>query len=306
MELFERCLDKLSRLTRHPTMKYFPKRVYQRFLEVLWCCHLYRIPEPPLFCGFDGDLSILLSTDVYHTRHLWFRGYMEYDEEYFLRQYVKPDMTIIDAGANVGYISLLMAKRVLPGGSVHSFEPLSCTFDVLCRNIAANKLEDTVHANHAALADQSGIMLELETDVERSGLTHLVVSATESPKAREQVAIITLDDYFTANELDRVDLFKIDVEGAEMMVVEGARETLTRYLPIVVCEFNCQALARFNSSARDLWDLWDELEYKWFKYNHRRRELTVVSRPPSSGCETFVGTTEPNDLAQSVGATISS
>lgn len=138
-------------------------------------------------------------------------------------QRVKPGATVLDVGAHTGYYSLLAARLAGPTGSVWSFEPDPVNFRFLKRHIALNRL-DHVHATQSAVSDSAGTAhfeLGSGTGTGRLGKAgHL------------RVDTIALDDFCDARDL-RVSAIKIDVEGAEELVLQGAMKTLTRDRPVV-------------------------------------------------------------------------
>ncbi len=305
------CLDKLSRLTANPDWRSFPRRLYQATQLCGYRAGLYRIPEPAVYPRFDGDLTLHLLPGEHPTRRLWFRGYVEYDEEFFIRSFVRPGMVVIDGGANIGHITLICAKRVEPGGKVHCFEPSAATYQVLCRNIQVNGLERTIVANHLALARQSGETLQFVVPRGRSNAARLAHTAVPTPPTApaddelEPVSTIALDDYAQRHDLGRVDFLKLDIEGAESMVIEGGRHLLKRFRPTVLCEFNGRALARMGSSAAALWEQWQSAGYEFFTYHHRCRVLQPSVCPGPHDLKTFVGTRDIGALAQHIQARVS-
>ena len=102
----------------------------------------------------------------------------------------------------------------------------------------------------------------------------------------------------------KVDFLKIDVEGAELLVLAGAHKTLQSNQPTVLCEINQEALERLGGSSTKLWDKWKEYEYSFFDYNHRARKLIRCRTAPQKGAPTYVGTTDPESLAQHISAKI--
>ena len=138
----------------------------------------------------------------------------------------KPDEgdTVIDLGANIGkytaYAGLLVGKK----GKVIALEPFKETFDLLCRNIKQNHLEDLVIPICAAASDKNGRnkMFFLENSGEANSLVYNVSDNYV------QVNTITIDSLVADMKLSNVNWMKIDVEGAEYNVLQGAKETLIK------------------------------------------------------------------------------
>jgi len=307
MSLIGYCLDKVSRLTGNPDLANLPIRCYGRVLQILHALGCYRLPKAPVCRSFDGNAIIHLAPGGHLTERIWFLGYLEYDEEYFLRVYLKPGMTVVDVGANVGHITLICARRVRPNGAVHCFEPVLETFALLLPNIRENGLESVVRANRLAVAAKTGELVRMDCFPAHSGLNRLSLQReTEAAEgwslSAAEVRTVALDDYVRESAISRIDLLKIDVEGAEMLVVSGASQVLERYKPALLCEFNDPALVRLGSSSRDLWDALVRFRYTFWRYNHRARTLRAESGPCPGGVVTLVGTPDAERLAASMGA----
>jgi FkbM family methyltransferase len=160
-------------------------------------------------------------------------------------QRLGPGSTFVDIGANHGYFSMLAASLVGPSGRVTAFEPNPAVFEQLRTHVALNGFEQRVTAWPWALADrpESGACLYLSQVDSNSGLSSLTPSADTmragglSDTRTIPVPVETFDRWFAASGLDRIDLVKIDVEGAEARVVAGMSEALaSRRIRAIVCE----------------------------------------------------------------------
>jgi FkbM family methyltransferase len=138
------------------------------------------------------------------------------------RAAASPGGVALDVGANVGAYALLFGRWVRPGGRVYAFEPAPDAFDGLERHVELNHLTDVVTPVRAAVSDRSGSAALLADGV--AG-TNRLASASESSANR--VETVSIDD-FCAREGVVPTLIKIDVEGAELDVLRGARETIRR------------------------------------------------------------------------------
>jgi FkbM family methyltransferase len=141
-----------------------------------------------------------------------------------------------DVGANAGYYTLLMsayAKRV------YAFEPVRETFGTLTSNVNRNELQNVV-AMPVALGEEPGTMrMRIYSS---SGGNSLCVELPDdvitAQLSEELVEVRTIDELVERGEAEPPDVLKIDVEGAEAMVVHGARETLARSRPVIIAEYN--------------------------------------------------------------------
>ncbi len=166
-----------------------------------------------------------------------------------IRPHVRDDAVCLDIGANIGLYTLAMAA-LAPRGTVFAFEPAPGTYELLKENVAVNGL-DNVEAFNLAVAASSGTVdfhdvpfftagsFTVEGD---SFLTSEVLGSSffRAPS-------VTLDEFVADHGLPRVDFVKIDVEGGELSVLEGAAETLDRHRPVVVLEFNSFGLSLHNA-----------------------------------------------------------
>lgn len=158
-------------------------------------------------------------------------GYETELTDFFVRT-LRPDDRCIDVGANFGWFTCLFA-RFAPRGRVIGIEPDPTTFELLRDNIHANGLPAIAKAMQAAVADQAG-PVTLHRRLRRAGNTSItrasdafVAKLGEPPAERFEVAGTTLDAL--AATLDgRVDVVKVDVEGAEPLVFRGATEMIAR------------------------------------------------------------------------------
>jgi FkbM family methyltransferase len=174
----------------------------------------------------------------------------------YLKKILKPGMACIDAGANVGYFTLLMARLVEPGGIVISFEPTQHSFDLLKENINLNYLK-SVTPEQIALFDHEGTLEFHEGppgfDAYNSAgeITH--PSAVNQPFTPRSIRCTSVDDYLTTHHIGKVDVIKIDVEGAELFVLKGMEKTIQAN-PQVKILFECaeETTRGYGYSARDL------------------------------------------------------
>jgi FkbM family methyltransferase len=136
------------------------------------------------------------------------------------RAAVGPGAVALDVGANVGAYTLLLGGWVRPGGRVYAFEPAPEAFGGLSRHVDLNQLADVVTPVRAAAAASTGTATLAVDGL--SGANRLDESADG-----ERVETVTIDD-FCRHENITPTFIKIDVEGAELDVLRGARETIRR------------------------------------------------------------------------------
>jgi FkbM family methyltransferase len=159
----------------------------------------------------------------------------------------------VDVGANDGYYTLFAARRVGSPGKVVAIEPSTRERVHLRRNIARNRLDNVTVVPIALGACHQVSALRLAHGV-HAGHNTFGSFAHEGVQADnlEQVDVETLDATATALGMDRIDFIKIDVEGAEASVIDGARRVLSTMRPMILLEINDTALRAQGSSAEAL------------------------------------------------------
>ena len=142
-----------------------------------------------------------------------------------------PGDTAVDAGAHIGLFAMHMAAVVGPAGQVYAFEPLDANADLLERSIAENRFTDRLIVQRAAVGQRTGAAtLTFAVETLNSGGAYLLRDDTAplAGNVTRQVPLVALDDVTFARP---VRLIKMDVEGAEPQVVEGATRLLERGSP---------------------------------------------------------------------------
>jgi FkbM family methyltransferase len=181
-------------------------------------------------------------------------GHFEHRELDFLGVYLQPGDTALDVGANIGAFAAVMGRAVAPDGRVHAFEPLPDSFRRLGRNLHLNGLK-TVIANQLAV----GAGLE-KTDLSLFGPGYESWATTVprtidegslkiDPSETITVAATSIDRYCAKEGIDHIAAMKIDVEGGEPSVLEGAQNLLeARAIELVLIEVSDNTLPEGTSS----------------------------------------------------------
>jgi len=169
----------------------------------------------------------------------------------FIQKFIKPGMTVLDIGANVGYYSLLASRLVGSAGSVHSFEPHPLMYRVLNHNLRRNRCWNVV-ANNSAISNEKGEAQLFLSTPSNFGSTSLTPAWNYSGQP-VSVQRITLDSYVRSKAVRQIDLIKIDVEGAEIQALQGATAALSEHPNLLLVVEFCEGVAnRFGHSTADL------------------------------------------------------
>lgn len=154
---------------------------------------------------------------------------------------------VLDIGANFGIYSILIASS-FETSQVHSFEPVPHTASLFRSNINRNHVGSRITINNVAVGSEPGHLL---ITIDRYAGNYLLTDNSYNGNVQE-VPVIRLDDYVAEKDLQRIDFIKCDVEGAELLVMKGARQTLTRMRPIIMLEIAEEWTRRFGYSAADI------------------------------------------------------
>lgn len=154
-----------------------------------------------------------------------------------LTRTLQPGDTFVDAGANHGYFSLLAAKLVGPSGRVIAFEPHGEARERLRRHLEVNGLQGRVEVHPVALSDRSGVAQMHQSHhnalaslvPEQSPVRHLVVFGTPF-----EVPTVRFDEWRAQHASGPIRLMKIDVEGAELMVLNGMPDAIRSGLDLIL------------------------------------------------------------------------
>jgi FkbM family methyltransferase len=202
------------------------------------------IHEPKLDCGAaltgsrlpmrigtkdcrHGKLSYLLN-DAYIGRSLDVYGEYSEGELELFRQLLRPGDVAVDAGANIGALTVGMARLVAPGGAVVAFEPQRTIFEILCDNLRANGLTNVTAYRRAAGSKPGTIRVPPLDYAQAENFGGVALGSAQG----DEVEVVTLDSL----GLPRLLLLKVDVEGMEFDVVVGARATIARLQPALYVE----------------------------------------------------------------------
>lgn len=183
-------------------------------------------------------------------RSLYWYGAYEPAESALLEKLAQPGMTVIDVGANIGYHTLLLSRRVGAAGKVVAVEPVPGNLRLLEENVARNAGDGNVVTLPYALTDRAG-EVTLSLDAHNAGMHRLASVEASGGSTRVTVSATTLDALATELGL-APDLIKMDVEGAEGRVLAGAAETLARDHLMLLMELNPEALSALGTPPRQL------------------------------------------------------
>jgi FkbM family methyltransferase len=177
------------------------------------------------------------------------QGWFEAREQAMAWLYLREGDTFIDCGAHVGLFSVLAGRAIGAGGRLISIEPEPHTASLLRENLRAGGIDRAVVVE-AGIADRPGTMKLHRAGDGRSAYNALSVDPAATGV---EVRVMTLDDLLDEQKVERADFLKLDVEGLELSVWQGAQRSIARSaLPLVMIEFTEENLQRAGHSTLEL------------------------------------------------------
>jgi FkbM family methyltransferase len=163
------------------------------------------------------------------------RGSSEMPVQRCIAGHLAPGSVFYDVGANIGFFSILAAKRVQRHGAVYAFEPLTENAAAIQRNASMNGLTN-VSVSEVAVDETSGTGSLLLTDWDGGSSLSTALVAPSASVGQRAVRVIALDDLIESGGVRPPTLVKIDVEGAEFGVLRGMVRTIAAFKPALVYE----------------------------------------------------------------------
>lgn len=201
-----------------------------------WLQTLAGHPTGDAWGRLRNGLAVRVNLDDFNGRAAYFAGDTDRKISWLCQRIVRPGDTVIDVGANIGIVTLTLAKLVGPRGRVFSFDPNPYVVQLLRQSIERNGLAN-VHLEQCAIGDEEGELV-LQVPQGHSGRASLVRHTASNGSTEVRVLVRTLSDLVPAT-VERVRLLKIDVEGFEPQVLRGASRLFRESPPdVVIVELN--------------------------------------------------------------------
>jgi FkbM family methyltransferase len=216
---------------------------------------------------------------AYHA----FRGVMEPGLTKYFCTLIKPGTVVVDVGANVGIYTLLAAKLLEGTGKIYSFEPTPRTYEILQDNVQVNSFLELgiVHLHQLAVTDRSG---KARLSIFNNDSGHNTLFSYGKPDDEIEVTTTSLDEILATQE--RVDIVKIDAEGAELLIIRGMQQVIKRNPKIrILLEFAPVHLKRAGSSPREVLDEFASLGFEIRRIDDVNGDLLSVA--PGELAEVF-------------------
>ena len=210
---------------------------------------------------YTGHRIYLDTRDVGIASHIMLEGRWEPWVETAIAQLVKPGMHVVDAGANFGYYTLLMAQWVGAGGRVDSFEANPSICQKLRKSIAMNGFSGHVRLHEVAVMDREGTA-EFTFTHEFSG-GGAVGAGRDAHWTNETTTVTVKPMDAVLADVPRVDFIKLDVEGGEPAALRGAMGVIERSPSLaMIVEFHAPAFARARDPAEAFLQRWEGMGFR--------------------------------------------
>lgn len=236
------------------------QRAAWRFMPALRRLFSHDIEVKTTFAGGVQFHAVL--SDHIESQIFW-QGVQEGDrnELALILKLIEPGQVFFDVGANVGTFTLPAAAR-LKYGQVHAFEPWYPHLVRLHRNIELNGYQNII-VNDCALCRTDGEVTLNVPAGSNPGMASIYRDESDGA-SKARITCKSLDSYVAARNPDRLDLIKIDVEGAELDVLEGGVATLRRFRPRLIVEVAESNLRRAGRFPNDVFEFFAAIEYRLF------------------------------------------
>lgn len=238
----------------HQPEKPYPKNTLSMIRNFAKSCAVFVLGRETKPRRILRGLASGYEIEVSPTQNLsYLLGSFEPHLQRAIRKYVREGDTVYDIGANIGYVSLSLAKRVGPNGHVAAFEPLPQNILALRNNIKRNELSN-VRVFEVAASDKRG---QAAFRVAENSATASLMWHRRDPLAREfMISTVPVDELVASGDcVGNPKFVKIDVEGAEGLVLLGMQNTISSARPVVFVE--C------SDAGREItWRVFKNLEYQ--------------------------------------------
>jgi FkbM family methyltransferase len=208
-------------------------------------------PTAPAWVTVEPSITMLLDPDDSVSAEILRKGSWEPESWNAIRPYLTGDAVFVDVGAHTGYYSLKAAAALGPRGRVIAVEPNPPTLKKLQGNISASNAS-RVHVYPVACSDRDSTLVLSRANTKPTSPSRANAAQEGAVAAGYRIRARPLDAIVLDDGVQRVDVIKIGVEGAETLVLRGAQWTLDRFHPVVIVELIEKQLQAKGTSSAEL------------------------------------------------------
>ena len=247
-----------------------------------------KILENALIFSFKSPINLELETDG-GARSAPFEilnfGCYEPEDESMAYTLIEDGNTILDIGAHIGWYAINFAKR-FPQSKIFAFEPIENTFNFLKRNIERNRITNATIYNYGCYnREEEKIFYYFQGGSAIASIENLI----DHKNAKEIICTLkTIDSIVCELQLQSVDFIKCDAEGSELFILQGAKQTIKRFNPIILIELYEEWCQRCGYLTADVLDLLKLHGYKPFQaINGELTEVKLLNFNNDDRCNYF-------------------
>lgn len=212
-------------------------------------------------------MRMILDLNSHFDKSIFFSGllgkHVENNIFTFLSKNLKKNSVFLEVGPNSGYFSLL-ASAIIKAGTIHAFEPAPQPYENMKKSIKLNNVRN-IKLSNVCIGDKNGV-------VEFYSSFHSDVSGLKKTPYQKGNRIIkskmtTLDNYCKENKIKKIDIVKIDTEGAEKNIVFGSSNIIKKFHPKMIIEFCNKTAKPYGYHPNDIYDFLTKLGYIAYKWD---------------------------------------
>lgn len=238
-----------------------PHRIVHRLCKLAYD----QAPRPEDFRWYSDRHGLQMKLHPYYLidREIIAFGAYELPLQRYIEKNIRPGMTCLDVGANMGAVALHLALRAGPTGKVYGFEPVPANAQRLREHATRNSFDNRLQIVECALSDtnsQLELLVAAPSHVNQ-GMGSLVEVDHGDLTGKITVKSLRLDDFCETHSLSSIDFIKVDIQGAEPLFLAGAERTLRTMHPKLVMEVAPSSLSSSGYTSCDLLSRMESLGY---------------------------------------------
>lgn len=232
---------------------------------------------------FTGSFIFVTPSDHIQKDIFWY-GFYEKDSVLTWHSFIKNDSVVFDIGANIGFYTLVAANKIKTG-HIYAFEPVKDIVRLLKTNIELNNFNN-ISIIPFAVSNKKTISPIYISSQDNLGMSGFHKPQNYSGKI-DYVETISLDEWIKEMKIPKLDVVKIDVEGAELQVLKGMKKIIESNKPIFFIELINENLKKFGHDISDIYNFFKHLDYEPFEII-QPKQLRILNVEKESYCILFL------------------